>query len=438
MSQVFALLNQHLQRAVKEKGYTTPTPIQREAIAPILKGRDVMGCAQTGTGKTAAFCLPLLHRLEQQHVGFRPGRPRVLVLAPTRELAAQIGDNLQAYAKYQKTPCTTVFGGVNINPQIDALKKGIGVLVATPGRLLDLIGQGACQLNDILAVVLDEADRMLDMGFLPDIKKILVRLPQRRQSLFFSATLSPEVTELAQSFIRTTPVEIRIDPGVPTVERINQRVYFVDKENKYALLKWVLDSPKCFRVIVFPRMKHGADRLAKQLTRDGFPAMALHGDKSQGARTRALDGFRSGKVQVLVATDIAARGIDVDDVTHVINYDLPDEPETYVHRIGRTARAGAEGMALSLVCAHDRNALRDIEKFINKTIPWEQEQPLHSEAARTAMGAAASRPPKQPHARSQRQPSIKNTPQKRSPEAKKQPFYQRHQRPQRGPKTFEK
>lgn len=434
MSHVFALLNPHLQRAVKEKGYTTPTPIQREAIAPILKGRDVMGCAQTGTGKTAAFCLPLLHRLEQQHVGFRPGRPRVLVLAPTRELAAQIGENLVAYAKYQKTPCATVFGGVNINPQIDALKKGIGILVATPGRLLDLIGQGACQLNDILAVVLDEADRMLDMGFLPDIKKILTRLPQRRQSLFFSATLSPEVTELAQSFIRTSPVHIRIDPGVPTVERINQRVYFVDKENKYALLKYLLDSPKCFRVIVFPRMKHGADRLAKQLTRDGFPAMALHGDKSQGARTRALEGFRSGKVQVLVATDIAARGIDVDDVTHVINYDLPDEAETYVHRIGRTARAGADGMALSLVCAHDRNALREIEKFIGKTLAWDAEQPLHSEVARTAMGAAASRPPKQPHARPQRQPvaSKAQTQKKAPPKAQKQPFYQHHQRPHRG------
>lgn len=444
MSKVFALLNSHLQRAVKEKGYTTPTPIQREAIGPILKGRDVMGCAQTGTGKTAAFCLPLLHRLEQQHVGFRPGRPRVLVLAPTRELAAQIGDNLQAYAKYQKTPCATVFGGVNINPQIDALKKGIGILVATPGRLLDLIGQGACQLNDILAVVLDEADRMLDMGFLPDIKKILVRLPQRRQSLFFSATLSPEVTALAQSFIRTTPVEIRIDPGVPAVERINQRVYFVDKENKYALLKWLLDSPTCFRVIVFPRMKHGADRLAKQLTRDGFPAMALHGDKSQGARTRALEGFRSGKVQVLVATDIVARGIDVDDVTHVINYDLPDEAETYVHRIGRTARAGAEGVAISLVCAHDRNALREVEKFIGRSIAWEQEQPLHSEGARLAMGAAASRPPKgarPPRAtrspeggqasgqRGRKSSGSKTSVEKAS--VRGEPFYARHQRANR-------
>ncbi len=428
MSHVFSLLNDHLQKAVKEKGYTQPTPIQKEAIAPILKGRDVMGCAQTGTGKTAAFCLPLLHRLEQQHVGFRPGRPRVLILAPTRELAAQIGENLESYAKYQKIPCATVFGGVNITPQIDRLKQGVGVLVATPGRLLDLMGQGACQLNDILAVVLDEADRMLDMGFLPDIRKILVRLPQHRQSLFFSATLSKEVTELAQSFLKSTPVQIRIDPGVPTVERIQQMVYFVDKENKYALLKWLLDSPHCFRVIVFPRMKHGADRLAKQLTRDGFPAAALHGDKSQGARTRALEGFRSGKVQVLVATDIAARGIDVDDVTHVINYDLPDEAETYVHRIGRTARAGAEGRALSLVCAHDRNALREIEKFIHKSIPWRQDHPLHSESARTAMGAAASRPPKTHQARPSRSPEKKSSNQKPKGESVKKPFYAHHKR----------
>lgn len=428
MSHVFSLLNEHLQKAVREKGYTQPTPIQKEAIAPILKGRDVMGCAQTGTGKTAAFCLPLLHRLEQQHVGFRPGRPRVLVLAPTRELAAQIGENLEAYAKYQKIPCATVFGGVNITPQIERLRQGVGVLVATPGRLLDLMGQGACQLNDILAVVLDEADRMLDMGFLPDIRKILVRLPQHRQSLFFSATLSKEVTELAQSFIKSTPVQIRIDPGVPTVERIQQMVYFVDKENKYALLKWLLDSPHCFRVIVFPRMKHGADRLAKQLTRDGFPAAALHGDKSQGARTRALEGFRSGKVQVLVATDIAARGIDVDDVTHVINYDLPDEAETYVHRIGRTARAGADGRALSLVCAHDRNALREIEKFIHKSIPWQEDHPLHSESARTAMGAAASRPPKTPHSRPPRTTEKKASSPKPKAEHPKKPFYAHHKR----------
>ena len=364
---VFVRLNPALRKAIAAMGYKTPTPIQAAAIPPVLDGRDVMGCAQTGTGKTAAFCLPLLHRLAAAHATVRPGHPRVLILAPTRELAAQIGENLAAYAKGLAIPTAVVFGGVSINPQIEAIRRGVAVLVAT-----------------------------LDMGFLPDIKKILDRLPAKRQSLFFSATLAPEVVALAKQFIRGKAVTVRIDPGEPTVERIRQRVLFVDKENKFALLKWVLDSPKCFRVIVFPRMKHGADRLAKQLNRDGFPAAALHSDKSQGARQRALEAFRTGKIQVLVATDIAARGIDVDDVTHVINYDLPDEPETYVHRIGRTARAGAEGEAISLVCAHDREALRHIERLIGKPIPQQLDHPLHSEAARTAMGADAVRPKRQP------------------------------------------
>jgi len=397
---VFELLNPALRRAVAEAGYEIPSPIQVEAIPPILEGRDLMGCAQTGTGKTAAFGLPLLHRLAERHATVRPTRPRVLILAPTRELAAQIGDNLAMFGRHQATACLVAFGGVNINPQIAALKAGVAVLVATPGRLLDLCSQRALSLDAVEAVVLDEADRMLDMGFLPDIRKILGRLPAQRQSLFFSATLSPEVEQLARQFIRRKPVVVRIDPGTPAVDRIRQRVLFVDKEKKYNLLKWVLDSPKCFRVLVFPRMKHGADRLCKQLTRDGFPAAALHGDKSQGARLRALEGFRSGKVQVLVATDIAARGIDVDGVTHVINYDLPDEPETYVHRIGRTARAGAEGEAVSLVCAHDRQALRDIERFLGRAIPQQLDHPLHSEFARNAMGADAVRQRKPPQPRS--------------------------------------
>lgn len=395
MKTVFESLNKQLKRAIDEMGYAKPTPIQEQAIEPVMAGKDVFGCAQTGTGKTAAFSLPLLHRLAERREPVRPGRPLVLILAPTRELAAQIGENVEAYAKYQGTTSLTVFGGVNIRPQIEALRKGVAVLVATPGRLLDLCAQQAVFLDKIRAVVLDEADRMLDMGFLPDIKKILVKLPKQRQSLFFSATLTPEISELASQFIRTEPVEIRIDPGTPTAEKIAQRVLFVDKENKYALLKWVLDSPKCFRVIVFPRMKHNADRLSKQLTRDGFPSASLHGDKSQNARMRALEGFKSGEIQVLVATDIAARGIDVEDVTHVVNYDLPDEPETYVHRIGRTARAGAGGEGISLVCAHDRDALRAIERCIGKKIPQQLDHPLHSEEARNAMGANARRPPKQ-------------------------------------------
>ena len=259
-------------------------------------GRDLMGCAQTGTGKTAAFALPLLHRLAASHPTLRPKRPPVLILAPTRELAAQIEANCSAYAQGLGLPCTVVFGGVNIKPQVEALARGVAVLVATPGRLLDLCNQGALSLESVRAVVLDEADRMLDMGFLPDIRKVLAKLPRARQSLFFSATLSPEITALAKLFIQGKAVDIRINPEAPTVDKIRQRVLFVDKEKKYSLLKWVLDSPKCFRVIVFPRMKHGADRLCKQLTRDGFPAAALHGDKSQAARLRALEGFRSGKV----------------------------------------------------------------------------------------------------------------------------------------------
>ncbi|MGN0856149.1 MAG: DEAD/DEAH box helicase [Candidatus Spyradenecus sp.] len=396
---VFAHLHPALQQAIAAMGYQRPTPIQEAAIKPILAGKHLMGCAQTGTGKTAAFALPLLHRIAQAHATLRPKRPLVLILAPTRELAAQIEANCSAYAKGLDLPCAVVFGGVNIKPQVAALAKGVAVLVATPGRLLDLEGQGALSLESVQAVVLDEADRMLDMGFLPDIRKVLAKLPHKRQSLFFSATLSPEVTALAKQFIQGHAVSIRINPEAPTVDKIRQRVLFVDKEKKYSLLKWVLDSPKCFRVIVFPRMKHGADRLCKQLTRDGFPAAALHGDKSQAARLRALEGFRSGKVQVLVATDIAARGIDVDEVTHVINYDLPDEPETYVHRIGRTARAGAEGEAISLVCPHDRQALRTIEKFIGRPIPQDVEQPFHSEAARNAMGADAVRPKRAPQPR---------------------------------------
>ena len=419
---VFQALNHALQRAITEMGYTTPTPIQQHAIEPVLAGKDVFGCAQTGTGKTAAFALPLLHRLAERRQRVHPGKPQVLILAPTRELAAQIGENVEAYAKYQRTPSLTVFGGVNIRPQIDALQRGVAVLVATPGRLLDLCAQRAVELSHIQAVVLDEADRMLDMGFLPDIRKILDRLPKKRQSLFFSATLTPEITDLAKQFIRTTPVKIQIDPGTPTAEKVAQRVLFVDKENKYALLKWVLDSPKCFRVIVFPRMKHNADRLSKQLTRDGFPSASLHGDKSQNARTRALEGFKSGKIQVLVATDIAARGIDVDDVTHVINYDLPDEPETYVHRIGRTARAGAEGEGISLVCAHDRDALRVIERFIGRKIPQQTDHPLHSEKAATAMGSDARRPPKQAADKGTRSPRNPNKAKANKPKQQK-PFW---------------
>ncbi len=421
MSAAFEALNPALRKAIAAVGYTMPTPIQAKAIPPLLKGRDLIGCAQTGTGKTAAFALPILHRLALENRAVRPCRPHVLILAPTRELVAQIGENVEAYARFQKTPSAVVFGGVNITPQIRKLEAGVAVLVATPGRLLDLCAQKALFLDSIRTVVLDEADRMLDMGFLPDIRRILDRLPERRQSLFFSATLSPEITELAEQFVRGEAVTIRIDPGKPAVERIRQTVYFVDKENKVALLKELLENPKAFRVIVFPRMKHGADRLCRQLTKAGFKAAALHGDKSQNARLRALSGFRDGTIHVLVATDIAARGIDVDDVTHVINYDLPDEPETYVHRIGRTARAGAEGEAISLVCAQDRNALRDIERFIRRPIPQKLDHPFHSEAARTAMGAAASRPPRGDRRQQPRRPKASSPKPEAAPAPKAKP-----------------
>ena len=390
---VFARLRPELRRAVAALGYRAPTPIQRQAIPPILEGRDVLGCAQTGTGKTAAFGLPLLHRLAEGRAPTRPGHPRALILAPTRELAAQIGEALTAFGQGLGLPVLTIHGGVSLLPQEEALRRGVAILVATPGRLLDLAHRRTLALDAAEAVVLDEADRMLDMGFLPDIRKIAALLPRRRQTLLFSATFPPEVTALAKSLLGARPVSVRVDPGRPAAERVRQRALFVAQADKYALLKWLLESPKCFRVLIFPRMKHAADRLAKRLTRDGFPAAALHSDKSQGARTRALEAFRQGKIQALVATDIAARGIDVEDVTHVINYDLPDEPETYIHRIGRTARAGAEGEALSLVAPHDRQALRTIERLLGRPVPQWLDQPLHCEAARLAMGADAVRKP---------------------------------------------
>lgn len=398
---VFDSLIPELIKAIGDAGYTTPTPIQTQAIPHLLKGKDLLGCAQTGTGKTAAFTLPILNKLAKENVvkSLQRKCPRALILTPTRELAAQINDNIATYAKYTRVPYGVVFGGVSIQPQMDMLAHGCAILTATPGRLLDLLNQRAVFLDHIDVVVLDEADRMLDMGFLPDIRKIIALLPERRQSLFFSATLSNAITTLARSFIRNKPAEVRIEPEKPTVERINQRVLFVDKEDKYALLKSLLDNPAYQKVIIFSRMKHYADRLCKNLVRDKYLAAAIHGEKSQGARTRALEGFKNNQVRILVATDIAARGIDVDDVTHVINFDLPEESATYVHRIGRTARAGASGEALSFVCAHDRNALRDIEKFIAMRIAIDMNNPLHSDAARNAMGADASfkrvqRPPR--------------------------------------------
>ncbi len=389
----FSLLLPPLQRALSEEGYEDPTPIQEQSIAHVLEGRDLLGCAQTGTGKTAAFTLPMIQRLETSARPAAPRRPRALILAPTRELAAQIGESLRRYGRHARLRHTVVFGGVGQNPQVQALRRGVDVLVATPGRLLDLMNQRCVQLDDVEIFVLDEADRMLDMGFIHDVKKIIARLPPRRQTLFFSATLEPPVVELSRSLVHD-PVHITITPEQPAVDRIAQSVMFVQRGDKMALLIELLRDERINRVLVFAQMKHVANRIAEKLQDAGIQADAIHGNKSQTARTRALEDFKRGRVRALVATDIAARGIDVDAITHVINFDLPIEPETYVHRIGRTARAGAEGDAISFCSSEERDALRAIERLIRLEIPVQTEHAFHSESARRATGAAARPPPR--------------------------------------------
>ncbi len=390
---IFAKLLPQIQRAVADEGYVTPTPIQIQSIPHLLEGRDLLGCAQTGTGKTAAFVLPMLQHLVQHRKPLARGRPRTLILAPTRELAAQIGDSIRAYGRHLHIAHTVIFGGVGQRPQEVALARGLDILVATPGRLLDLMNQGFVHLDAVEIFVLDEADRMLDMGFIRDIRKIIAKLPPHRQSLFFSATLQPEVVALAKTLVRD-PVHVTITPEKPTVEKIAQKLLFVDRAHKEALLIQLLQNNGMDRVIVFAQQKHAANKVCQKLNNAGITAAAIHGNKSQSARTAALAGFKTGQVRVLVATDIAARGIDVDGITHVINYHMPIEPETYVHRIGRTARAGAEGDAISLCCAEERDFLRDIERLIRQQIPVETQHPFHSEAARHATGAAARPPPK--------------------------------------------
>jgi ATP-dependent RNA helicase RhlE len=364
-----------LHRALEREGYKVPTPIQAQSIPPLLVGRDLLGCAQTGTGKTAAFTLPLLQYLTKNKHLPSAGRPRTLILAPTRELAAQIGDSIKAYGRFLNVTHTVIFGGVGYHPQIDALKRGMDIVVATPGRLLDLMQMGHAQLDRIEVVVLDEADRMLDMGFIKDVKKIIAKLPPKRHSVFFSATLEPAVVSLAKQMVHD-PVHVTITPNQPTVDRIAQKVLFVQKRDKDALLVDLIRKHKIDKVIVFTEMKHVANKVALRLDRSGIRAEAIHGNKSQSARTQALDGFKRGKVTVLVATDIAARGIDIDGVTHVINYDLPNVPETYVHRIGRTARAGAEGDAISFCSPEERGLLRDIERFVRRDLPKENAGPV--------------------------------------------------------------
>ncbi len=364
-------------RAIGDEGYTCPTPIQAQAIPHVLDGGDVLGCAQTGTGKTAAFAMPILHRLANDpiyKINPNKSRLRCLVLCPTRELAAQITESFNTYGKYLKLRHVAVYGGVGQNPQVRALKRGIDILIATPGRLMDLMQQGFVDLRSIETLILDEADQMLDMGFLPDIRRIAGQLPPRRQTLLFSATMPPEIRTLANTLLRD-PASVEVTPVASTVETIKQRVYHVPNKAKQDLLTHLLCNHGHERTLVFTRTKHGADRVVKHLVRAGVKAEAIHGNKSQNARSRALESFKGKKPPVLVATDIASRGIDVDNVTHVINFDMPTLPEAYVHRIGRTARAGASGEAISFCCPEERKFLRAIERLTRLRIDAATDMP---------------------------------------------------------------
>lgn len=362
-------------QAVREEGYTTPTPIQEQAIPIIMQGTDLLGCAQTGTGKTAAFAIPILQLLSTSRTNEKKRNIRSLILTPTRELAIQIAESFTAYGRHTKVTNTVVFGGVNQTAQTNSLRGSIDVLIATPGRLLDLINQGFIRLNTIEIFVLDEADRMLDMGFIHDVRKIISMIPQKRQTLFFSATMPAEIIKLSSSILYK-PVKITVSPEALTVDIINQYAYFVDKENKNALLIEILKDNAIYTALVFTRTKHGADKVVKMLIKNKVKAEAIHGNKSQYARQKALANFKAQITRVLVATDIAARGIDIDELEYVINYELPNIPETYVHRIGRTGRAGAKGTAISLCNADEKAYLKDIEKLISKKIQIIEDHPF--------------------------------------------------------------
>jgi len=377
-----------LQKALTRQKYTIPTPIQSKSIPGLLKGNDLIGIAQTGTGKTAAFILPILQRMTEKY----PRKIKTLVLTPTRELAAQIGDSFSTYGEFLKFKHTVIFGGVSQGRQVQALTKGVDIVVATPGRLLDLLNQRKLTLNDIEFFVLDEADRMLDMGFIHDIKKIISKLPINRQSLFFSATMSSKINQLAKTLLKD-PIHVEVTPQATTVEIIEQCVFYVDQPSKEKLLLNLLKHEHLTSILIFTRTKHKANKVALFLNKNNISSDAIHGNKSQNARTKAIKDFKTGKVKVLVATDIAARGIDIDNISHVINFELPNEPESYVHRIGRTARAGAEGIAFSFCAAEERNYLRDIEKLIRQKIKV-MGHTFHSETAKNAIGAAAKPAPK--------------------------------------------
>lgn len=391
-----------LHRAVSEKGYSEPTPIQKQAIPVVLQGRDLMGGAQTGTGKTAGFTLPLLQRLMETDVPRKGRRPiRALVLTPTRELAAQVADSVHTYGRHLPLKSTVVFGGVSINPQKQKLIRGVDILIATPGRLLDHVNQRSANLSEVDILVLDEADRMLDMGFIHDIKKVLALVPKKKQTLLFSATFSDDIKKLANGLMRS-PALIEVARQNAATETVEQVVHPVDKTRKRELLSFLIGSNNWQQVLVFNRTKHGANRLAEQLNKDGITATAIHGNKSQGARTKALADFKSGRVRVLVATDIAARGIDIDQLPHVVNFELPNVAEDYVHRIGRTGRAGNEGEAMSLVCVDELKLLKDIEKLIKREIPkdvidgYEPDPSIKAEPINRGRGQQQKRPKRKP------------------------------------------
>jgi ATP-dependent RNA helicase RhlE len=390
-------ITETIQAAIRAEGYSIPTPIQLAAIPPLLEGRDLLGCAQTGTGKTAAFAIPILQLLAATPQKATPHYPRALILAPTRELAVQITESFETYGVGLKLRCTSVFGGVGQASQVNAMKRGVHILVATPGRLLDLMEQGQIYLDRLSYFVLDEADRMLDMGFMPSLKRIVRALPKKRQSIFLSATMPPPIEELASQLLHEH-VSVMVTPPATTAQRVTQRVMFVAKDDKRYLLEKLLEENSLSKVLVFTRTKHGADRLCKQLRMSGLAIDAIHGNKSQGARQRVLGELKNGKLRVLVATDVAARGIDVDAISHVINYEIPTDPESYVHRIGRTARAGETGESISFCDVDEVPSLRDIEKQIGQSIPIDRDQPYHYDGAERG----SARGPKKPRVRGPR------------------------------------
>ncbi|MEX2599996.1 MAG: DEAD/DEAH box helicase [Balneolaceae bacterium] len=396
-------LSEPILKSLQEEGYKEPTPIQKQAIPVALKGRDLLGCAQTGTGKTAAFSLPILQRLGEEITQGSNRKIRCLIVTPTRELAIQIDESIRNYGRHTRLKSAVIFGGVNQKGQVKELKGGIDILTATPGRLLDLMNQGFISLRDVEIFVLDEADRMLDMGFIHDVKKLLKALPEKRQTLFFSATMPPEIVKLSKSILKN-PVKVEITPEEPTVEAIKQGVYFVDKGDKKSLLVDVLKDQEIKSALVFTRTKHGANKVVKLLNKNQIDAEAIHGNKSQAARQRALGNFKDQTTRVLVATDIAARGIDVDELQVVINYEIPNIPETYVHRIGRTGRAGSNGTALSFCDAEERAWIRDIEKLIGKKIPVVAEHDFPS----TGHPAEAPQPQKNGAVKKRPRPGSRN------------------------------